>query len=169
MQLAKNPITKTLNEKLKYKDFKNINKLLSDEDRLNDFQFNLGDLNVDITRQSLDKEIKDDLIKLAKKSNIKEKIKAMNSGSKINFSEHRSVDHLNLRKVERFNTQEWEKLVTFTNSVLTSKKFEYIINVGIGGSDLGPMMINQALKDFHECPEIFYVSNIDPTNMSDVL
>ena len=40
MQLAKNPITKTLNEKLKYKDFKNINKLLSDEDRLNDFQFN---------------------------------------------------------------------------------------------------------------------------------
>jgi len=98
MQLAKNPITKTLNEKLKYKDFKNINKLLSDEDRLNDFQFNLGDLNVDITRQSLDKEIKDDLIKLAKKSNIKEKIKAMNSGSKINFSENRSVDHLNLRK-----------------------------------------------------------------------
>ena len=117
MQLAKNPITKTLNEKLKYKDFKNINKLLSDEDRLNDFQFNLGDLNVDITRQSLDKEIKDDLIKLAKKSNIKEKIKAMNSGSKINFSENRSVDHLNLRKVERFNTQEWDKLVTFTNSI----------------------------------------------------
>lgn len=169
MQLAKNPITKTLNEKLKYKDFKNINKLLSDEDRLNDFQFNLGDLNVDITRQSLDKEIKDDLIKLAKKSNIKEKIKAMNSGSKINFSENRSVDHLNLRKVERFNTQEWEKLVTFTNSILTSKKFEYIVNVGIGGSDLGPMMINQALKDFHQGPEIFYVSNIDPTNMSDVL
>ena len=122
MQLAKNPITKTLNEKLKYKDFKNINKLLSDEDRLNDFQFNLGDLNVDITRQSLDKEIKDDLIKLAKKSNIKEKIKAMASGSKINFSENRSVDHLNLRKVERFNTQEWEKLVTFTNNILTSKK-----------------------------------------------
>ena len=127
MQLAKNPITKTLNEKLKYKDFKNINKLLSDEDRLNDFQFNLGDLNVDITRQSLDKEIKDDLIKLAKKSNIKEKIKAMASGSKINFSENRSVDHLNLRKVERFNTQEWEKLVTFTNNILTSKKFEYVI------------------------------------------
>ena len=76
---------------------------------------------------------------------------------------------MNLRKVERFNTQEWEKLVTFTNSILTSKKFEYIVNVGVGGSDLGPMMINQALKDFHQGPEIFYVSNIDPTNMSDVL
>ena len=169
MQLAKNPITKILNEKLKYKDFKNINKLLSHEGRLNDFQFNLGDLNIDITRQALDKEIKDDLIKLAINSDIKEKIKAMTSGTKINFSENRSVDHLNLRKVERFNTQEWAKLVTFTNSILTSKKFEYIVNVGIGGSDLGPMMINQALKDFHQGPEIFYVSNIDPTNMSDVL
>ena len=93
----------------------------------------------------------------------------MESGSKINFSENRSVDHLNLRKVERFNTQEWEKIVTFTNNILTSKKFEYIVNVGIGGSELGPMMINQALKDFHQGPKIFYVSNIEPTNMSDVL
>ncbi len=86
MQLAKNPVTKTLNEKLKYKNFNNIKPLLSDQNRLNDFQFNLGDLNVDITRQSLDKEIKDDLVKLAKKSNVKEKIQAMASGSKINTS-----------------------------------------------------------------------------------
>ena len=169
MQLAKNPVTKILNEKLKYKNFNNIKPLLSDQNRLNDFQFNLGDLNVDITRQSLDKEIKDDLVKLAKKSNVKEKIQAMASGSKINTSENKSVDHLNLRKVERFTTGEWAKLLDFSNNILTSKKFEYIVNVGIGGSDLGPMMVNQALKDFHEGPNVFFVSNIDPANMSDIL
>ena len=169
MQLAENPITKVLKRKLKHKNFNNINQFLKDKDRLSDFQFNLGDLNVDITRQSLDKEIKDDLINLAKKSGVKEKIEALDSGSKINFSEDRSVDHFNLRKVERFVSDEWKKLVKFSNNILTKKKYEYVINVGIGGSDLGPMMTNQALKDFHNGLKIFYVSNIDPTNMSDVL
>ena len=106
MQLAKNPITKILIEKLKYKNFNNINQYLSNKERLNEFQFNLGELNVDITRQSLDKEIKDDLIMLAKKSNIKEKIKLMVAGSKVNISENKSVGHLNLRKIERFTSPE---------------------------------------------------------------
>ena len=169
MQLANNPITKILNEKLKQKNFNDINQFLSDKDRLNEFRFNLGDLNVDITRQSLNKEIKDDLIMLAKKSDIKNKIKAMVVGSKVNISEDRSVDHFNLRKIERFASEEWRKLVNFSNNILATRKYEYIINIGIGGSYLGPIMTNQALKDFHEGPKIFYVSDIDPTNMSDVL
>ena len=169
MQLAKNPITKILIEKLKYKNFNNINQYLSNKERLNEFQFNLGELNVDITRQSLDKEIKDDLIMLAKKSNIKEKIKLMVAGSKVNISENKSVGHLNLRKINRFTSPEWKKLINFSNNVLATNKYEFIINVGIGGSYLGPMMTNQALKDFHEGPKIFYVSDIDPTNMSDIL
>ena len=169
MQLAENPITKILKKKLKYKNFNNIRQLIYDKNRLSEFQFNLDDFNVDITRQSLNKEIKDDLVNLAKKSGIKEKIKALVSGSKINISEDRSVDHFNLRKVERFSSPEWKKLVKFSNDILTKKKYEHIVNVGIGGSDLGPMMINHALKDFHDGPKIFYVSNIDPTDMSDVL
>ena len=169
MQLANNPITKILNEKLKHKNFNNISQFLSDKERLNEFQFNLGDLNVDITRQSIDKEIKDDLIMLAKKSDVKEKIKAMVAGSKVNISENRSVDHFNLRKIERYDSQEWAKLVNFSNNVLATRKYEYIINIGVGGSYLGPMMTTQALKDFHDGPEIFFVSDIDPTDMSDVL
>ena len=169
MQLAENPLTKIINEKLKHKNFNNIRQLIYDKNRLSEFQFNLDDFNVDITRQSLNKEIKDDLVNLAKKSGIKEKIKALVSGSKINISEDRSVDHFNLRKVERFSSPEWKKLVKFSNDILTKKKYEHIVNVGIGGSDLGPMMINHALKDFHDGPKIFYVSNIDPTDMSDVL
>ncbi len=169
MQLANNPITKIINEKLKHKNFSNINQFLADEERLSEFRYNLGDLNVDITRQSLDKEIKNDLINLAKKSDVKEKIKAMIAGSKVNISENRSVDHFNLRKIDRFASQEWAKLVNFSNDVLITKKYKYIVNVGIGGSYLGPMMTTQALKDFHEGPKIFYVSDIDPTDLSDVL
>jgi glucose-6-phosphate isomerase len=169
MQLDENPLTKILNEKLKHKNFNNIRQFIYDKNRLSEFQFNLDDFNVDITRQSLNKEIKDDLVNLAKKSGIKEKIKALVSGSKINISEDRSVDHFNLRKVERFSSPEWKKLIEFSNDILTKKKYEHIVNVGVGGSDLGPMMTNHALKDFHDGPKIFYVSNIDPTNMSDVL
>ena len=108
MQLADNPITKIIFEKLKRKDFTNLNHLIFDEERSSEFQYELLDFKVDITRQSLDKEIKRDLIDLAKEINIKAKISELVSGAKVNFSENRSVDHFNLRKKERFKTQEWK-------------------------------------------------------------
>ena len=74
MQLADNPITKIIFEKLKRKDFTNLNHLIFDEERSSEFQYELLDFKVDITRQSLDKEIKRDLINLAKETNIKAKI-----------------------------------------------------------------------------------------------
>ena len=101
MQLADNPITKIILEKLKYKDFRNLNHLMFDEKRSSEFQYELQDLKIDITRQSLDKEIKEDLIDLAKEINIKSKISDLVSSAKVNFSENRSVDHYNLRKEER--------------------------------------------------------------------
>ena len=58
MQLADNPITKIIFEKLKRKDFKNLNHLIFDEERSSEFQYELLDFKVDITRQSLDKEIR---------------------------------------------------------------------------------------------------------------
>ena len=87
MQLSENPITKIIYEKLKYKNFNNLNNLIFDKDRLSNFQFTLNDLKVDITRQSLDNEIKNDLIDLAKTAKVKEKIYEMVSGLKINKSE----------------------------------------------------------------------------------
>ena len=65
MQLADNPITKIILDKLKYKDFRNLNHLIFDEKRSSEFQYELQDFKIDITRQSLDKEIKKDLIDLA--------------------------------------------------------------------------------------------------------
>ena len=168
MQLSQNPITKIINDKLKFKDCNNLSNLIFDQQRIAEFQFEFQSLKVDITRQNLDKEIKDDLINLAEKANIKSKIKRMMSGAKINCSENRSVDHFNLRKKERFETQEWKNLINFTNVILSKRSFKTIVNVGIGGSDLGPLMVNQALESFYKGPKIFYVSNIDPINLIEV-
>ena len=118
MQLSQNPITKIINDKLKFKDYNNLSNFIFDQKRIAEFQFEFQSLKVDITRQNLDKEIKDDLINLAKKANIKSKIKKMMSGAKINRSENRSVDHFNLRKKERFETKEWKNLINFTNIIL---------------------------------------------------
>ena len=81
MQLADNPITKIILEKLKHKDFRNLNHLIFDEKRPSEFQYELQDLKIDITRQSLDKEIKKDLIDLAKETKIKTKINELISVS----------------------------------------------------------------------------------------
>lgn len=169
MQLADNPITKILREKVKNQNFYNLNKFIYEENRTRDFQLCFGDLLVDFTRQPINYDIKKDLLALAKQSNILEKIKQLSKGEKINFSENRSVDHFKLRKKNRLDTNEWEKITSFINKSFNQKKFEYLVNIGIGGSDLGPLMINEALKDFHTGPEIFYVSNIDPSNIFDIL
>ena len=92
MQLADNPITKIILEKLKHKDFRNLNHLIFDEKRPSEFQYELQDLKIDITRQSLDKEIKEDLIDLAKETKIKTKISGLMSGAKINLSEKLLID-----------------------------------------------------------------------------
>ena len=148
MQLAHNPITKILNEKLKSFDFNNLEYLMFQKERVNQFEYRLGDLVVDLTRQPLNQEIKEELIKLARASNIQQKIKDMISGEKINISENRSVGHFALRNPNRFKSNEWLKLIKFTNKILAEKKINHIINVGIGGSDLGPLMVNKALKPF---------------------
>ena len=168
MQLADNPITKVIFEKLKRKDFRNLNNLIYDEERPSEFQYEFQDLKIDITRQSLDKEIKKDLIDLAKETNIKSKISELASGQKVNLSENRSVGHFDLRKEDRFKTQEWRKLQSFVQNISINNNFQHIVNIGIGGSDLGPLMVNQALKSFYKTPEILYVSNIDPTNISEI-
>ena len=168
MQLSQNPITKIINEKLKFKDFNNLSNLIFDQERITEFHFKFQDLNIDITRQNIDKEIKDDLINLAKKTKIKSKIKQMISGAKINRSENRSVDHFNLRKKEYLETKKWKNLINFTKKILNKKSYKNIVNVGVGGSHLGPSMVNQALKSFYKGPKIFYVSNIDPINLIEV-
>ena len=169
MQLAHNPLTEIIFEKLKSNDFNNLQKLMFEDGRADQFEFQLGDFIVDLTRQSLNTDIKNDLIELARKSNIKEKIHDMTSGKIINKSESKSVDHFNLRHPDRFKSKEWLKLINFSNLVINKLNITRVVNIGIGGSHLGPSMVTDALKPYKSNINVSYVSNLDPSDISDVL
>ena len=110
MQLADNPITKIIFEKLKRKDFKNLHHLIFDEKRSSEFQYELLDFKVDITRQSLDKEIKKDLKEKEKKQKIaklrktnldkKLKIKGESSSKIRSTSSNESLSKIDKRNIE---------------------------------------------------------------------
>ena len=69
----------------------------------------------------------------------------------------------------RFQTKEWIKLKNFANKILDEKEINHIVNIGIGGSDLGPFMVTEALKSYSTGIKISYVSNLDPSQISDLL
>src|SRR5437868_10546186 len=124
------------------------------------------------------------LVKLAEESDLRSRIEAMFRGDKINVTENRSVLHVVLRAPrgesilvdgENVVTQVYEvldKMSTFANRVrdgewkgYTGKRIRNIINIGIGGSDLGPVMAYEALKYYSDRSITFrFVSNVDGTD-----
>ncbi len=129
------------------------------------------------------------LLQLAEECKVKEAISAMFKGDVINGTEKRSVLHTALRNfsgqpvfaegndVMPEVTKVLRKMKTFVNSVhsgkhrgYTGKRIKYIVNIGIGGSDLGPLMVTEALKPYwHEDIETFFVSNVDGTHIAETL
>jgi len=129
------------------------------------------------------------LLNLANECKLQDAIKAMFSGEKINVTENRSVLHTALRNfsgkpviVDGENVMPGIKNVlqqmkVFCNEVhdgtrkgYTGKKIRYIVNIGIGGSDLGPVMVTEALKPYWvKDIEAYFVSNIDGTHIVEIL
>lgn len=128
------------------------------------------------------------LFELAKERHVAEARDAMFSGKKINFTENRAVLHTALRNrsnkpimVEGKDVMPDVNAVLahmkeFTNEVLsgswkgyTGKKITDVVNIGIGGSDLGPLMVTEALKPYNKGLNVHFVSNIDGTHMAEVL
>lgn len=133
--------------------------------------------------------INDDIVKmlldLAKSRGVEEKRHAMVTGSKINFTENRAVLHVALRN--RANrpilvdgkdvmpdvNRVLDKMESFCKQVIsgewkgyTGKKITDVVNIGIGGSDLGPVMVTEALKPYQVGPNVHFVSNIDGTHLA---
>src|SRR5205807_8806354 len=124
------------------------------------------------------------LIKLAEESDLRSRIEAMFRGDKINITEDRSVLHVALRAprgtsilVDGENVvaqvhEVLDKMIIFSNRVrggdwkgYTGKRIRNIINIGIGGSDLGPVMAYEALKYYSNRSMTFrFVSNVDGTD-----
>lgn len=144
----------------------------------------LGDLHVDLSKNLLTDEILADLCALADEVNLRERIDAMFSGQHINNTEDRAVLHTALRKpagtelvvdgveVVADVHAELAKVYAFAEKVrsgewkgVTGKRIETIVNIGIGGSDLGPVMVYEALKPYAlDGLTARYISNIDPTD-----
>ncbi|KAL5969101.1 Glucose-6-phosphate isomerase [Taenia solium] len=147
-----------------------------------------GKLLVDYSKNYVDEPTMQKLIELAKASHVEELRDAMFRGEKINFTENRAVLHVALRN--RSNSpilvdgqdvmpdvnRVLDHMRQFTDGVLvgkirgfTGKTFTDVVNIGIGGSDLGPVMATNCLKPYATKLKVHFVSNIDGTHIAETL
>jgi glucose-6-phosphate isomerase len=155
----------------------------SDAKRWQDFHLESGRWLLDYSRQRVTRETMALLFDLARAAGLPERIAAMFRGDKINTTENRAVLHTALRSsfagdaaIQKEVKDSREKLSAFAGKVrsgaklgLTGKKFKHVINIGIGGSDLGPLLVCEALR--HEWSggiTPHFVSNVDRTQLEDL-
>ena len=142
---------------------------------------------LDYTRQRVDEPVMAKLVALADAVGLKDRIQAMWRGEPINVTEGRAVLHVALRQpagagiggadIEKLVLAERERMLSFAEGVLggaivgsTKKCFTLVVNIGIGGSDLGPAMAVEALRQYSAGgPECAFVSNVDGCRLADVL
>lgn len=167
----------------------------SDPDRARRWSFSAGELHIDLSKNWLDDTVHTHLVELAERAGLREAIEKMYSGAHINNTEDRAVLHTALRAPGAFSSHgqqdlvvdgqnvtrdthaELDKMERFANSLrdgtrtgFTGKKIRTIVNIGIGGSDLGPAFAALALQEYNTAGiHAEYVSNVDPADMSDTL
>ncbi len=158
-----------------------------DPGRFERFSRQAAGLQMDFSRQRLDEVVLAKLAELADAVALRQRIDAMWRGEKINVTEDRAVLHVALRQpagagvggaeVERQVMAERHRMLSFAESVRSGriagsagKPFTLVVNIGIGGSDLGPAMAVQALKRFTSgSPRCEFVSNVDGNHLYDIL
>ena len=166
---------------------KSLNEIFKkDKDRFNKFSIQEKNLLLDYSKNHIDDKIMKLFSQLLIDIDLKGKIHDLFNGVKINTSENRSVLHFLLRGTYTSKTKELyendvkkglEKLKLFSKKFqngeikgYSGKKIKNVINIGIGGSDLGPKMICEGLKYYsNRSINNYFISNIDPSNLSEVL
>ena len=158
-------------------------------DRFSKFSATFDDqMLVDYSKNRITEETLAKLQDLAKECDLAGAIKSMFSGEKINRTENRAVLHVALRN--RSNTPilvdgkdvmpevnaVLEKMKTFSEAIIsgewkgyTGKAITDVVNIGIGGSDLGPYMVTEALRPYKNHLNMHFVSNVDGTHIAEVL
>ena len=160
----------------------------ADPQRFSRYSTTLGDFLFDYSKCAVNDAVLDTLEALAKDAGVEKKRDAMFAGEIINITEERAVLHTALRN--RANTPvlvEGKDVMPDVNAVLdamgafaegirsgalkgaTGKKITDVVNIGIGGSDLGPVMATLALAPYHDGPRLHFVSNIDGAHIADTL
>ena len=158
-----------------------------DPERAERFSLTAGDLFADLSKNWLTDEVLDALVKLADEVGVAQRRDAMFAGEKINVTENRAVLHTALRLprgaslvVEGQDVVDdvhntLDKVYTFAEKVrsgewtgVTGKRITHVVNIGIGGSDLGPVMVYEALLPYKtNALECRFVSNIDPNDIAE--
>lgn len=159
-----------------------------DPKRFEKFSVQSGDILLDFSKNRITDETLALLVQLAKECQLKDAIEAMFSGEKINKTEGRQVLHTALRNqsakpviVDGEDVMPNVKAVLahikeFTENILlgswkgyTGKEITDVVNIGIGGSDLGPVMVTEALKVCKTRLNMHFVSNVDGTHIAETL
>jgi len=161
----------------------------NDHERFNKLHLELGDILFDYSKNLITDKTISALLRLADECRVKDGINSMFNGDVINETEHRSVLHIALRNFTKeaiyaqgINVMPavkkvLRKMKTFCDAIhngthrgYTGKRIRYVVNIGIGGSDLGPLMVTEALRPYKvEGIETYFVSNIDGTHIAETL
>lgn len=190
MKLTKLNEWQALSQQFKKEQILSIKELFEqDPDRAKKFTIEDVGLFVDFSKNRLSKDTLELLLKLAHKTELNQAIKAMFQGKKINVTENRAVLHIALRN--RSNRPIYvddvdvmpqvngvlDKMEKFANAIrsgtftgFNQKPLKNIINIGIGGSDLGPCMVYEALKAYSDRElNVEFVSNVDGTHLTEAI
>ncbi len=159
-----------------------------DPQRFEKFSIAFGDILFDYSKNRIDDTTKALLLQLARECQLEDAIQAMFAGEPINQTEHRAVLHTALRnqgdglvlvdgkdvmpevravlaKMKAFS----EKVISGDWKGYTGKSITDVVNIGIGGSDLGPVMVTEALKPYKNHLNLHFVSNVDGTHIVETL
>lgn len=177
----------SLDNHFEQKDF-DLRELFDENpNRFNDFSVQRDNYLFDYSKNLIDRETKELLLKLAEECQLKEAIQKMFSGDKINETENRAVLHTALRDfsdkeilVDGHNIKPQikkvldqmkafsEKVISGEHKGFSGKEITDVVNIGIGGSDLGPVMVVSALKHFKTRLNVHFVSNVDGNHIAEV-
>jgi glucose-6-phosphate isomerase len=160
----------------------------TDNERFTKFSLRFEDILLDYSKNRIDDETIALLLQLARECSLNKAVEAMFSGDKINATEGRPVLHVALRN--RSNTpvmvdgkdvmpdvnRVLNQMKAFSDDIITGswkgytgKAITDIVNIGIGGSDLGPVMVTEALKSYKNHLNMHFVSNVDATHIVETL
>ncbi|MFQ3361152.1 MAG: glucose-6-phosphate isomerase [Alphaproteobacteria bacterium] len=169
---------------------KSLKKLFEeDKDRFKKFSIMTEDLLLDFSKENINQKSYEDLIDFAKTIGIKKSIKKLFNGEKINITEGQSALHTLLRydsknplsehtdekKIKDVLTER-NRMLLFSENIRSgiylssvNKKYTDILHIGVGGSSLGPKMVINALSPDADGPNVHFISNLDGSNLSDVI
>jgi glucose-6-phosphate isomerase len=167
---------------------KDMRKAFEDKNRFKKLSASFDDLLLDFSKSAVNADTVKLLVELANACDLKKKRDAMFAGAAINATEGRAVLHTALRnKAGRPAKVDGKNVMADVEAVLArmgefaeairsgsikgakGKPFTDIVNIGIGGSDLGPVMTTLALAPYHDGPRLHYVSNVDGAHIHDTL